>query len=217
MGKHQIQIPLESVILEGKLAIPANASGIVVFCHCNSSCTTDSKNNVLSNFLQENNLGTLIPNLLTDEEAYNCENKFDIDLLVSRLIKTTEWLLLNPSNQGLPIGYLGSKTGAAVAMRAAAYFGKDIKAVVSRSGRPDMVMDTLYQITAPTLLLVNGMDIPIISLNKIAFDNLETEKEMNILPRIPAAPNEANKLKEAAEIATHWFQKHFRPKKVYSF
>ncbi|AWG23104.1 hydrolase [Flavobacterium faecale] len=217
MGKHDIKIPLESVTLKGKLMIPPKATGIVVFCNCSSSCTTDPKNIQLAELLQKDNLGTLIFNLLTTTEAANCENKFNIDLLVGRLIKTTDWLLLNPANNELPIGYLGAKTGAAVAMRAAAYFGTDIKAVVSRSGRPDMVMDTLNQITAPTLLLVNGIDIPIISLNKIAYDNLVSEKEMKILPRTPAVMNEANKLKEAAEVAISWFQKYFGSKNTYSF
>jgi hypothetical protein len=40
---------------------------------------------------------------------------------------------------------------------AAAKMPKDIKAVVSRGGRPDLAMDYLPDIRAPTLLIVGGM------------------------------------------------------------
>ena len=133
-------------------------------------------------------------------------------LLVSRLIETTEWLIQNNATKNLPIGYFGSNIGAAAAMRAAAYFGKMIKAVVSRGGRPDMVIETLDQITAPTLLIVGEVDVPIISRNKLAFDQLQSVKEMSIIPKATQFLKEPDKLQEATELAITWFKRHFPPR-----
>ncbi|MCG9790941.1 dienelactone hydrolase family protein [Flavobacterium algicola] len=209
MEKIKIAIPIDSILLKGKLVIPKNATGIVVFCNGCSSTKLSTRNKILSELIQKDRIGTLVFNLLTEEEEKRCENKFDIDLLVSRLIATTEWLIQNKSTNQLPIGYLGSNMGAAAAMRAAAYFGKTIKAVVSRSGRPDMAVDSLSQVTSPTLLIVDGIDIPIIDLNKMAFDELQSEKEMKIIPKIPTTINESKKLHEGAEAAISWFQNYF--------
>jgi hypothetical protein len=66
-------------------------------------------------------------------------------------------------------------------LRAAAYFGDTIKAVVSRGGRPDLALSALDQVTAPTLLIVGGMDMPVIEMNKTAYDELHCIKEMKII------------------------------------
>ncbi|MCW2118967.1 alpha/beta hydrolase [Flavobacterium sp. 7A] len=214
MEKIKLEIPLQFVTLKGKLVLPANATGIILFCSVSTSNTTKSGTKILSKLIQKRKMGTLVIPLLTKEEEDVLENKFDIDLLVSRLISSTEWLMQNKNLVDLPIGYLGTKMGAAAAMRAAAYFGKDIKAVVSRSGRPDKVLDTLYQITAPTLLIVDGTDVPIINRNKIAFDQLQSEKEMKIISISSNICTDSLKLQECAEVAISWFQKYLTMKET---
>lgn len=209
MKNYELDIPLKSVTLRGTLVIPANAVGIVIFSNGSDSNKSNSRNQVLAEFIQKKNIGTLVFNLLTEEEDLIYRNKFNIDLLVSRLIETTEWLLQYKQTKDLPIGYFGANTGAAAAMRAAAYFGKIIKAVVSRGGRPDMVIDTLKQIISPTLLIVAGNDIPIIGINKIAFDELQSIKQMNIVPKTTQLFKEPGKLQEAADLAIVWFKRYF--------
>ena len=214
MEKFEMDIPLKSVTLKGNLVIPKNATGIVVFCNGSGSTASNSRNKILSELLQKCNIGTLVFDLLTEAEDEVYENKYNIDLLVSRLIETTEWLMQNKSIKDLPIGYFGSNTGAAAAMRAAAYFGKIIKAVVSRGGRPDMVIDTLYQIASPTLLIVGGIDVPIIGVNKMAFDQLQSIKEMKIIPKATQFFKEPGKLQEAADLAITWFKRYLAPKNI---
>ena len=150
--------------------------------------------------------------LLTEEEDQIYENRFNIDLLTSRLIETTEWLMEDKNTKGLAVGFFGASTGAASALRAAAYFGKTVKAVVSRGGRPDMAITELPMVTAPTLLIVGGLDVPVIGMNKMAFDELESVKEMKIIPGATHLFEEPGKLLEVADLAIAWYKKYLTKK-----
>jgi putative phosphoribosyl transferase len=208
MNKLEIEIPLTSVTLKGDLVIPENAVGIVIFSHGSGSSRLSTRNRMVAEILQKQNIGTLLFDLLTVKEEQVYRNRFNIDLLVSRLIETTEWLTKHPYTKNIPIGYFGASTGAASALRAAAYFGDLIKAVVSRGGRPDLALGALHQVTAPTLLIVGGADVPIIEMNKIAFDELESIKEMKIVPGATHLFEEPGKLIEVANLGAVWYKKH---------
>ena len=216
MKKLEMDIPLSSVTLKGDLVIPANAIGIVIFSHGSGSSRLSSRNRMVAEILQKQNIGTLLFDLLTVKEDEVYENRFNIDLLVSRLIETTEWLMKQPYTKDIPIGYFGASTGAASALRAAAYFGSLIKSVVSRGGRPDLALGALHQVTAPTLLIVGGRDVPVIEMNKIAFDELDSIKEMKIVPGATHLFEEPGKLAEVANLAVVWYKKHLIQKKEYS-
>jgi dienelactone hydrolase len=208
MKKLDLDIPLSSVNLKGDLIIPENAIGIVVFSHGSGSSRLSSRNKMVAEELQKQNIGTLLFDLLTEQEDLVYENRFNIDLLSSRLIETTGWLLAYKDTKNLPIGYFGASTGAASAMKAASFFGKTIKAVVSRGGRPDLAITELPLITAPTLLIVGGLDVPVIGMNKFAFDELESIKEMKIVPGATHLFEEAGKLQEVATLAIVWYKKY---------
>lgn len=212
MKKLEIDIPLTSAILKGDLVIPENSIGIVIFSHGSGSSRLSSRNRMVAELLQEQNIATLLFDLLTVEEDQIYENRFNIDLLVSRLIETTEWLMEQNNVKNLPIGYFGASTGAASALRAAAYFDKTIKAVVSRGGRPDMALNALHLVTAPTLLIVGGMDVPVIRMNKMAFDELKCIKEMKIVPGATHLFEEPGKLQEVAELAIIWYKRYLAQK-----
>jgi putative phosphoribosyl transferase len=213
MKKLEIDIPLTSVKLKGDLIIPDNPIGIVIFSHGSGSSRFSTRNRMVADLFQKQNIGTLLFDLLTKEEDEIHENRFDIDLLSIRLIETTEWLMQYKDVKEYPFAYFGASTGAASALRAAAYFGKKIKAVVSRGGRPDMALSILPQVTAPTLLIVGGMDVPVIELNKKAYDELHDVKEMKIIPEATHLFEEPGKLFEVAEIAISWYEKHLNLKK----
>lgn len=212
MKKLDLDIPLSSVTLKGDLVIPENAIGIVVFSHGSGSSRLSSRNRMVAELIQQQKIGTFLFDLLTEEEDSIYENRFDIDLLTSRLIETTEWLLENKKTKDLPIGYFGASTGAASALRAAAFFGKTIKAVVSRGGRPDLAIAELPLVSAPTLLLVGGLDVPVIGMNKRAYDELECIKEMKIIPGATHLFEEPGKLLEVADLAIIWYKKYLTKK-----
>lgn len=208
MKKSDVDIPLASAILKGDLVIPDNAIGIVLFSHGSGSSRFSSRNRMVAELIQQQKIGTFLFDLLTEEEDQIYENRFNIDLLSSRLIDTTEWLLENKEAKGLPIAYFGASTGAASALRAAAFFGKTIKAVVSRGGRPDLAITELPMVSAPTLLIVGSLDVPVIGMNKMAYDELESVKEMKIIHGATHLFEEPGKLQEVAELAIDWYKKY---------
>lgn len=218
MKREEINIPLSSVTLKGELALPENALGIVVFSHGSGSSRFSPRNKMVGELMQQHGIGTLLFDLLTEEEDRAYENRFDIDLLVSRLIEATEWLMHYKMTKKIPVAYFGASTGAASALRAAAYFGKNIRAVVSRGGRPDLALNALPMVTAPTLLIVGQMDMPVIKINKLAFDQLKSIKEMKIIPGATHLFEEPGKLMEVAEMAIEWFKKYLVQKETnYNF
>ncbi|RKS13549.1 dienelactone hydrolase [Flavobacterium sp. 120] len=212
MEKLDLDIPLSSVTLKGDLIIPENARGIVIFSHGSGSSRFSSRNRMVAELIQKQNIGTFLFDLLTEEEDELYENRFNIDLLSDRLIETTQWLMDYKSTSDLPIGYFGASTGAASALRAAAYFKTKIKAVVSRGGRPDLAITELPQVTAPTLLIVGGLDVAVIGMNKMAYDQLESVKEMKIIPRATHLFEEPGKLLEVAELAMVWYKRYLTTK-----
>jgi putative phosphoribosyl transferase len=209
MKREEISIPLTSVTLKGELVLPENALGIVIFSHGSGSSRFSPRNKMVAELIQQQGMGTLLFDLLTEQEDRIYENRFNIDLLVSRLIEATEWLMQNKETQKFHVAYFGASTGAASALRAAAYFEKKIKAVVSRGGRPDLALKALPMVTAPTLLIVGQLDVPVIQMNKQAFDQLHCIKEMKIIPGATHLFEEPGKLIEVAEMAISWYKEYF--------
>jgi len=210
MKREEINIPLSSVTLKGDLSLPENAIGIVIFSHGSGSSRFSPRNIMVGELMQKHGIATLLFDLLTEEEDRVYGNRFDIDLLVGRLIEATEWLMQYKKTKSLPVAYFGASTGAASALRAAAYFGKSIKAVVSRGGRPDLALNTLPMVSAPTLLLVGQMDVPVIQMNKLAFDQLHCIKEMKIIPGATHLFEEPGAMQEVARLAARWFTQNLR-------
>lgn len=206
MKKSDIDIPLSEVTLKGDLVVPENAIGIVVFSHGSGSSRFSSRNRMVAELIQQHNIGTFLFDLLTEEEDNIYENRFDIASLASRLIETTDWLMNDKNIKKLPIGYFGASTGAASALMAAAHFGKKIKAIVSRGGRPDLALNELALVTAPTLLIVGELDVPVIGMNKMAFAQLESIKEIKIIPGATHLFEEPGKLMEVADLAISWYK-----------
>lgn len=213
----EIQIPINSITLEGNLTIPEGAKGIVVFAHGSGSSRFSSRNRYVAQELQKKGLGTLLFDLLTAEEEridmVTAHLRFDIDLLAKRLVDVTNWLLSNPDTKKLSIGYFGASTGAAAALIAAKEHANAIKAVVSRGGRPDLAEKALSDIKAPTLLIVGGEDYQVIEMNQWALDRLKAEeKELKIVPGATHLFEEPGTLEEVANLAGEWFKKYLMEK-----
>jgi putative phosphoribosyl transferase len=208
-----IRIPADGVELEGSLAIPKKACGVVLFAHGSGSSRHSPRNNFVAQTLQNVGIGTLLMDLLTRQEDMTYETRFDIDLLTSRLERATEWLMEQPQRRALDIGYFGASTGAAAALKAAATLGTSIGAVVSRGGRPDLAMSALSQVQSPTLLIVGGLDDVVIELNRQAYQKLKAEKHMTVIPGATHLFEEPGALQEVARLAARWFTQHLGGKK----
>jgi dienelactone hydrolase len=208
-NKNTVDIQLEDINLKGNLAIPENATGIVIFSHGSGSSRLSPRNNYVAEVLQKKGLATLLSDLLTEREDRIYENRFDIDLLTQRLIAITRWVKANPETKGLKLGYFGASTGAASALVAAAYFGDEIKAVVSRGGRPDLGMQDIHKVNASTLLIVGGYDDLVIQLNQKAYEKMRCERKLEIVPEASHLFEEPGKLDEVADLSADWFARWF--------
>ncbi len=205
----EIKISINNKDINGSMEIPAAAKGIVLFAHGSGSSRFSSRNRYVAKILNENNLGTLLFDLLTEEEEkldiYTSEYRFNIKLLAERLITVTDWLLKEQFINGLKVGYFGASTGAAAALIAAAKKSDIIFAVVSRGGRPDLAMESLPEVKAPTLLIVGGEDFQVIELNKTALSMINVKKKLEIIPGATHLFEEQGALEKVAALSAKWF------------
>lgn len=207
---NEVEIPVGKVILRGELIVPLKAKGIVIFSHGSGSGRLSPRNKMVANYLQQKNFGTLLLDLLTEKEDQQYHNRFDIDLLTKRLIGATEWLEKRPTVKACKIGYFGASTGAASALKAAAYL-PDIGAVVSRGGRPDLAMDLLGKVEAPVLLIVGSLDRDVLQLNREAYIQLGGERKLKIIDGASHLFEEPGTMEKVCEEASAWFQKFLMP------
>lgn len=213
MGK-LIHINHGNVVLEGMLKIPKGAEGIVLFAHGSGSSRFSPRNNFVADVLNEAGLATLLIDLLSKEEDTNYQTRFDIDLLAERLSVVAHWLQKQPDTKNFGLGIFGASTGAAAALQVAAKMGKKVQAVVSRGGRPDLAMEHLPAVTAPTLLIVGGNDFGVIELNQKAYQQLTCFKKMEIIPNATHLFEESGCLEEVARISKEWLKSYLRVNKL---
>lgn len=211
--KKDILISTGKVELEGELIIPSNSKSLVIFSHGSGSSRFSSRNNFVANELHKQNISTFLFDLLTKEEDEIYSNRFNIDLLTERLIIATKYIASLPQCSDFNIGYFGASTGAASALKAAAKLPKIINAVVSRGGRPDLVIDIAPDVEAPTLLIVGELDYDVLELNKKVYKTLTCEKQLDIIPGATHLFEEPGTLNQASKQATDWFKMHLLKRK----
>lgn len=208
-----VSIPDGTVFLEGALGVPEGAGGVVLFAHGSGSSRHSPRNNFVARFLRDAGLGTLLIDLLTRDEDMDYETRFDIPLLARRLRAATGWLMDETETKNLRIGYFGASTGSAAALMASVMLDGGegrVGAIVSRGGRPDLAMEALPEVTAPTLLIVGGLDGAVIEMNRTAFDMMKAEKELLIIPGATHLFEEQGALEQVARNAARWFKKYLK-------
>ncbi len=205
-GYKEVSIPMEGIELKGNLRISEKTKGIIIFSHGSGSSRMSSRNNYVADVLLEAGFSSLLFDLLTEEEDTVYENRFDIELLTERLVWVAKWIKKYPETRYMPIGLFGASTGAASALCAAAKLPKDIKAVVSRGGRPDLALPVLASVKAPTLLLVGSRDDIVIQLNRKAMSAMGGLCELQIIEGATHLFSEPGKLKEVALQTIGWFE-----------
>jgi len=206
------RIPAGRATLDGNLSIPENATALVLFVHGSGSSRHSPRNQFVARTLNNAGLGTLLFDLLTPEEeaidARTAELRFNIGLLAERLVHATKWAKQQEQTRDLRIGYFGSSTGGAAALVAAAEVQQDVRAVVSRGGRPDLAGEALPKVRAPTLLIVGGNDDVVIELNEQARDRMRCEVKLEIVPGATHLFEEPGALETVAKLASDWFLLH---------
>ncbi|MGW7431644.1 phosphoribosyltransferase family protein [Streptomyces sp. NPDC054861] len=203
-----VRVPLGGAALTGRLVVPGGAAGIVLFAHGSGSSRHSPRNRAVADILNHAGLGTLLFDLLTEEEADDRALVFDTALLADRLARATTWLAERQATDGLPLGYFGASTGAAAALRAAADPSSSVAAVVSRGGRPDLAGPHLASVRAPTLLIVGGADPLVLDLNEEARAGLRCENRLEVVPGAGHLFEEPGALERVGDLAARWFAAH---------
>lgn len=208
----EVEVKAGRLSLPGTLCLPSDTTGIVVFAHGSGSSRFSSRNRFVADYFNHAGLGTLLFDLLTAEEhavdELTREHRFDIPMLGERLTRTVDWLRVEPATSRLRIGLFGASTGAAAALIAAAQRPEDVAAVVSRGGRPDLAENHLPQVRSPVLLIVGGLDGPVIGMNRSAADALRCEHQVEIVPGATHLFEEPGKLEEVARLARDWLLRY---------
>jgi putative phosphoribosyl transferase len=193
--------------LDGRLSVPAGASGVVVFAHGSGSGRHSPRNRSVAAALNRAGFATLLLDLLTPAEAADRRQVFDVDLLAGRLAQATAWLGTQPAVARLPVGYFGASTGAAAALVAAAHRTSAVAAIVARGGRPDLAGPLLSHVDAPTLLIVGGDDDAVLELNRRAARQLRCVHQVTVVPGATHLFEEPGTLEVVSRLAADWFRR----------
>jgi putative phosphoribosyl transferase len=211
--EREVQIPAGKVAVEGSLSVPEGSAGVVVFAHGTGSGRHSPRNRLVAGVLRNARFATLLMDLLTpEEEAVDLQTaglRFDVALLAERLLAATRWLRdYSPEGGELALGYFGASTGAAAAIVAATKAGDEVKAIVSRGGRPDLAGDALSSLGSPTLLLVGSNDLPVLEMNRDALKRLQCDKRLEVVEGASHLFEEPGTLEQVARLARDWFGRH---------
>lgn len=212
---HPVRIPAGSVTLDGDLAIPPGAAGLVVFAHGSGSGRRSPRNRAVAQVLHGGGIATLLMDLLTPDEERadqaDAHLRFDIRLLADRLVAAIEWLAFQQDTNQLSVGLFGASTGGGAALVAAAERPERVIAVVSRGGRPDLAGDALTRVTAPTLLIVGGNDPQVLDLNRAAMERLAASpKRLEVVAGATHLFEEPGALDTVAALSRDWFARYLR-------
>jgi putative phosphoribosyl transferase len=201
----QRQLTVGSNNLEGILSLPPQPSGLVIFAHGSGSSRHSPRNTQVAARLQEAGLATLLFDLLSEAEASDRAQVFNIPLLAERLEEALDWALMDDDANALAVGLFGASTGAAAALVAAAAKPQRVRALVSRGGRPDLAGHSLGRVRAPTLLIVGGADTTVLELNREAYGAMNCEKKLEIIAGATHLFEEPGALDKVVEAARDWF------------
>lgn len=208
ISSQEVVIPAGPRRLQGILAVPVHPIGVVAFAHGSGSGRFSSRNQFVAGELQQAGLATLLLDLLEESEASDRDKVFDIELLAERLQAAADWLRRESATGHLRMGYFGASTGAGAALVAAARQPEHVAAAVSRGGRPDLALEDLPLVAAPTLLIVGGHDDIVIELNEQAAQQMTCPHQMVIIPGATHLFPESGALEEVARLAKNWFVRY---------
>lgn len=207
-----VRISAGDVFLLGDLQLPEESSAVIVFAHDCGRSQNNPRNRHVARMIRERGLGTLMCDLLTeDEEAedeVNEKYRHDADFLAKRLGAVTRWVTTAPDTQNMRIGYFGTCAGGAAVLISASKLRDKVSAVVSRGGRLDLAARFLSRVTCPTLLIVGEQDTVGLELNREAMPNLGGEKDLQVVAGASHLFGEPGKLETMAQLSADWFFRH---------
>ena len=203
-----MQIPVASIYLTAWLTLTENARGLVVIANGDGDHLYDETNASVARRLAHAGFATLVVDLLTPremaEDAETSELRFHQSLLASRLVRVTQWVRGRPALRDLEIGYFASGLCAGAALAAASVVS-DVRAVVCRGARVDLVIPQLGAVRSPVLLLVGERDTAHIAASRGAYWLLPESARLEVVPNAGHLLDDPIALDHVAYEAEHWF------------
>lgn len=211
----RVEVDIEidaSVHLRGFLYTPEHPRGVILFVHGSGSGRFSSRNNQVARLLAATGFAALLMDLLTAREeqtdAITRELRFNIPMLVDRVVATIDWIGGHRALAELPIGLFGASTGAAAALVASTERPERISAIVCRGGRPDLACDSLKLVRTPTLMIVGSQDVQVLELNRYAASCMWAPLQLKIVAGASHLFEEPGALEQVAQHAIEWFEKY---------
>lgn len=210
-----VRVPIGNRYMQGDMGFPLKPHGLILFAHGSGSSRHSSRNQYVAGVLEQQGFATLLIDLLTEEEEAidrrTAHLRFDIEMLAGRLVTIIDWLGGRSEMVTRPVGLFGASTGGGAALVAAADRPHEIAAVVSRGGRPDLAGPALSRVSVPTLLIVGGLDTPVIQMNRAAMAQMPGEVRLDIVPGATHLFEESGTLERVAILAAGWFSRYLEP------
>jgi pimeloyl-ACP methyl ester carboxylesterase len=213
MNKSEIKLDLPDVSVAANLSQPVDPDALVIFVHGPGGSHSNSQYNLVADVLNENNISTLIVDLLTAEEDQDQTINTNIEFLRPRLVRLTEKAIEQFAFDKLPVGYFGIGAGASTSFEAAAFLGDRIKAIVCLGAQAELSKN-LKEVKASTLLIEGSLDNDNIEVNKGTYDQLTCDKKIEIVNGASQSFGEPGALNEAATLASAWFDLYLCNKEV---
>ena len=203
-----MQIPVSSIYLSARLTLTPEARGLVIIANGDGDHLYDETNAYVARRLTDAGFATLVVDLLTPreaaEDAETSELRFHQSLLASRLVRVTQWVRARPALGDLEIGYFASGLCAGAAL-AAASVASDVRAVVCRGARVDLVVPQLHSVRSEVLLLVGEHDTAHIAASRGAYWLLPETARLELVPNAGHLLDDSVALDRVACEAEHWF------------
>jgi putative phosphoribosyl transferase len=212
----EIQLDCAGIPLQATLQGPPSARGAVVFAHGSGSDRFSPRNRRVAEGLHSAGLATVLLDLLTPEEEAEdrrtAQWRFNIPLLGQRLTGAVDGLRRAEIGMAsVSVGLFGASTGAAAALITASERPKAIRALVSRSGRPDLVFQAIPNVRCPTLLIVGELDREVLALNAQAIKSLSAPHRLAIVSGASHLFGEPGALEAVTALTKDWFCEHLMP------
>ena len=208
--ERDVRINEDGLSLLAVVTIPEVARGVVLFAHGANGDRFSPRNQFIARQLNAAGFATICADLLTEEEASDRMNVFDIDLLASRITHIARWTAHHSRLRSLPLALFGSNTGAAAALKAAAQLGDRVQAVISRGGRPDLASDILSDVLSPTLLIVGSEDTPVLNMNEWVLPKIKAVHELAIIDGADHLFEEEGALEQVADLSLSWLERFMK-------
>jgi len=213
MKKHtqDVHISTAGVTLHGSLSVLDDATALVLFAQGSGSGRFSPRNKYVADAMNNAGFSTLLIDLLTPGERTvirDRDQQSKLDWLYARLNRVVDWISAHKETANLHLALLGSNTGAVAALKIAADRPNAIKAVVSWSGRPDIILDELPKINAKVLLIAGANDETYVNSNRKAAEHFRSQCFMEIIPDAGHELKEPGKIDLLANICCTWLNKH---------